>query len=249
MKIIFMLAACFLAWPMLSSCSDSNSYGNSQGYHSSSLAYSRGFNHSGYGRSGSYSALQVGFIGTNFDRWSYDPYRRSYYDRSLKRYYNHTSRSYYTSTPRRYSSPLYPSGYRKGGRISLPSHLASRSSSGFNNNRNTRVTHGTSSGSRRLSTSSQNKSRATSQYSASQRKYISQSSRRTPISSQTSRSFSNRSSTFRGGSSQSERQTGTSQSRPSTRSTQSFRQPSSSRTGTRSSGGTRSSSQNRTRGR
>ena len=121
MKSILMLAASLLAWPFLSSCSDYGTYGYSAGYSSGGYA-SPGYGYSsGYGYN--YAPLQVGFISTTYDRWSYDPYRRCYYDRSLRRYYNYGSRTYYSSPPRRYSTPYYPTGYRKGRPIAAPSYL------------------------------------------------------------------------------------------------------------------------------
>ena len=119
MKTILMLAASLLAWPLLSSCTEYGAYGQTGGYTTSSYGYSQ-----------SYAPLRVGFISTSYDRWSYDPYRRCYYDRSIGSYYNYNSRSYYTTAPRRYSSPRYPSGYRKGSKISCPSYLPRNSSRG-----------------------------------------------------------------------------------------------------------------------
>jgi len=123
MKLILMLAGGLLAWPFLSSCSDySSGYGYSSGYSSGGYS-SGGYGSSGYGYSTSYAPLQVGFISTTYDRWSYDPYRRCYYDRSLRRYYNYGSRSYYSSPPRRYSTAYYPTGYRRGHQLSCPTYL------------------------------------------------------------------------------------------------------------------------------
>ena len=97
-----------------------------------------GYNASGYGSASNYGA-SVGIIATSHSRWGYDPYYRSYYDFSLGQYYNLNSRRYYTSLPRRYSSPYYPSSFRRGTTLRAPSRLPylnssfRRSSVGFIN--------------------------------------------------------------------------------------------------------------------
>lgn len=108
MKKVFLFAGGLIAASVLSSCSDYATYGVQS-------SYSSGFGSSGF-YSGGYAPLSVGFIGTTYDRWAYDPFRRSYFDRRLGRYYNHFGRSYYSVAPRRYSSPRYPRGYRRGHR-------------------------------------------------------------------------------------------------------------------------------------
>jgi len=103
MKTIFLLGASLLAWPLFTSCSSHGGHVGVAGYSNSVYGSSHGF-------SRGFSSYRVGFIGTGFSRWSYDPYRRSYFDHSLNRYYNLSSRSYYKTAPRRFSSPRYPSG-------------------------------------------------------------------------------------------------------------------------------------------
>ena len=125
MKKILIIAASLLAWPVFSSCTDYGVYGTNSGYNG------------GYVNAG-YAPLQVGFIGTSYNRWAYDPYRRAYFDRSLNRYYNISTRRYYVSTPRRYSRAVYPRGYRKGSRINAPSYLPRGNSSNFARRTNVR---------------------------------------------------------------------------------------------------------------
>lgn len=147
MKKILMLTASLLAWPLFTSCTEYSSYGYSSGS-------SGGYANSSYGYSQSYAPLQVGFISTSYDRWAYDPYRRSYYDRSVNRYYNSSSRNYYSASPRRYSTAHYPSGYRRGSQISCPTYLPRHSNHGHSSHgrvaqreshgRTTPVIHGSS---------------------------------------------------------------------------------------------------------
>ena len=99
----------------LSSCTDYGYYGS----------------YSTYGSSSAYNSVSLGFVSTEYSRWAYDPYRRSYYDYSCGRYYNHHSRCYYTSKPHRYSSPVYPHGYRHGRRLSCPTYLPKHSGSSY----------------------------------------------------------------------------------------------------------------------
>lgn len=142
MKKLLMFAASLLAWPLFSSCTEYGAYGRTGGFSSGYTASSYGYGHG-------YAPLRVGFIGTTYDRWSYDPYRRCYYDRSIGQYYNYGSRAYYRTAPRRYTSPRYPSGYSKGTRISCPSYLPRTSarshlSSRYPASRYTPVLHGSS---------------------------------------------------------------------------------------------------------
>ena len=72
---------------------------------------------------GGLAPLQVGFVATSFDRWAWDPYRRHYFDRSCRRYWSPRSRGYCSVTPVRFSSPIYPTGFRRGHRLSCPTYL------------------------------------------------------------------------------------------------------------------------------
>ncbi|MBT6399738.1 MAG: hypothetical protein HOK04_08115, partial [Verrucomicrobia bacterium] len=72
---------------------------------------------------GGLAPLQVGFVATSFDRWAWDPYRRHYFDRSCRRYWNSRSRGYCSVVPSRFSSPIYPTGFRRGHRLSCPTYL------------------------------------------------------------------------------------------------------------------------------
>lgn len=72
---------------------------------------------------GGLAPLQVGFVATSFDRWAWDPYRRHYFDRSCRRYWNPRSRGYCSVTPVRFSAPIYPTGFRRGHRLSCPTYL------------------------------------------------------------------------------------------------------------------------------
>jgi len=72
---------------------------------------------------GGLAPLQVGFVATSFDRWAWDPYRRHYFDRSCRRYWNSRSRGYCSVVPSRFSSPIYPTGFRSGRRLSCPTYL------------------------------------------------------------------------------------------------------------------------------
>lgn len=75
---------------------------------------------------GGLAPLQVGFVATSFDRWAWDPYRRHYFDRSCRRYWNSRSRGYCSVVPSRFSSPIYPTGFRSGRRLSCPTYLPRR---------------------------------------------------------------------------------------------------------------------------
>lgn len=75
---------------------------------------------------GALAPLQVGFIATSFDRWAWDPYRRHYFDRSCRRYWDSRIRGYCSVTPVRFSAPIYPSGFRRGHRLSCPTYLPRR---------------------------------------------------------------------------------------------------------------------------
>ena len=72
---------------------------------------------------GALAPLQVGFIATSFDRWAWDPYRRHYFDRSCRRYWSPRSRGYCSVVPSRFSAPIYPTGFRRGHRLSCPTYL------------------------------------------------------------------------------------------------------------------------------
>ena len=72
---------------------------------------------------GGLAPLQVGFVATSFDRWAWDPYRRHYFDRSCRRYWNPRSRGYCSVVPSRFSAPIYPTGFRRGHRLSCPTYL------------------------------------------------------------------------------------------------------------------------------
>ena len=72
---------------------------------------------------GALAPLQVGFIATSFDRWAWDPYRRHYFDRSSRRYWSPRSRGYCSVVPSRFSAPIYPTGFRRGHRLSCPTYL------------------------------------------------------------------------------------------------------------------------------
>lgn len=75
---------------------------------------------------GALAPLQVGFVATSFDRWAWDPYRRHYFDRSCRRYWDSRIRGYCSVTPVRFSAPIYPSGFRRGHRLSCPTYLPRR---------------------------------------------------------------------------------------------------------------------------
>ena len=75
---------------------------------------------------GALAPLQVGFVATSFDRWAWDPYRRHYFDRSCRRYWDPRIRGYCSVTPVRFSAPIYPSGFRRGHRLSCPTYLPRR---------------------------------------------------------------------------------------------------------------------------
>ena len=72
---------------------------------------------------GALAPLQVGFVATSLDLWAWDPYRRHYFDRSCRRYWNPRSRGYCSVTPVRFSAPIYPTGFRRGHRLSCPTYL------------------------------------------------------------------------------------------------------------------------------
>jgi hypothetical protein len=72
---------------------------------------------------GTLAPLQVGFVATSFDRWAWDPYRRHYFDRSCRRYWNPRIRGYCSVAPSRFSAPIYPTGFRRGHRLSCPTYL------------------------------------------------------------------------------------------------------------------------------
>ena len=72
---------------------------------------------------GAMAPLQVGFIATSFDRWAWDPYRRHYFDRSCRRYWNPRIRGYCSVAPSRFSAPIYPTGFRRGNRLTCPTYL------------------------------------------------------------------------------------------------------------------------------
>ena len=72
---------------------------------------------------GALAPLQVGFVATSLDLWAWDPYRRHYFDRSCRRYWNARSRGYCSVTPVRFSAPIYPTGFRRGHRLSCPTYL------------------------------------------------------------------------------------------------------------------------------
>lgn len=110
MKKFLPLLFALIALPLLQSCVGPGNYG------------------SGYSSANNYSS-SVGIIATSHSRWGYNPYYRSYYDYSLGQYYNLNSGRYYSSLPRRYSSPYYPSNYRRGSTLSVHSRLPHLSSS------------------------------------------------------------------------------------------------------------------------
>ena len=72
---------------------------------------------------GALAPLQVGFIATSFDRWAWDPYRRHYFDRSCRRYWNPRVRGYCSVAPSRFLAPIYPTGFRRGNRLTCPTYL------------------------------------------------------------------------------------------------------------------------------
>ncbi|MBK1834138.1 hypothetical protein [Roseibacillus ishigakijimensis] len=109
MKAFLPILAALLALPLLSSCVAPTGYG---------VTYSTG----SYGGYNSYGS-SVGIISTSHSRWGYDPYYRSYYDYSLGKYYNLGSGRYYSTLPRRYSTPYYPSHYRRGTALRCPTNL------------------------------------------------------------------------------------------------------------------------------
>ncbi len=118
-KRIFSILLGVVGWVVLSSCSEYGVYGTT------GTTYRTGYGH-GHSTSGyvsTYAPLEVGFIATTYDRWSYDPWRRCYYDRSLRRYYDHRARRYCHAVPRRYVKPYYPTGYLRGRPLSCPNYL------------------------------------------------------------------------------------------------------------------------------
>ena len=142
MKKILMLATAALALPFLTSCADYATYG----YASVGAPISGGY------VGGGLAPLQVGFVATTYSQWAYDPYRRAYYDRRVGCFYDHRARRYCTVTPRRYSTPIYPTGYHRGGRLSCPTYLPRHSGHGnsrvvSNRGRYSPVVHGSSRGS------------------------------------------------------------------------------------------------------
>lgn len=107
MKILLNSIAALGATLLLASCTDYDYYNSG----------------AGYGSTSGYSTVHVGIIRTSNSYWGYDPYRRCYYDYRSSRYYNPYTRSYYTTTPRCYTKPSYPTGYRSGRALALPSAL------------------------------------------------------------------------------------------------------------------------------
>lgn len=117
MKKILLLASA-VALPFLAtSCADYATYG-----YGTVGAPVGGFGNPGFVGRG-LAPLQVGFVATSFDRWAWDPWRRHYFDRSCGRYWNPGIRNYCSVAPRRFSSPIYPTGFRRGQRLACPTYL------------------------------------------------------------------------------------------------------------------------------
>ena len=144
MKKILLLLSGLAAIPLFTSCAD-------YGVYSATVARPIGGNPGFVGRG--LAPLQVGFVATTFDRWAWDPYRRHWFDRRARRFFDPRLRSYCTVVPRRFATAVYPSGYRRGGRLACPSYLPRNTAvvnrgNRFGNNRGrfSPVVHGSSRG-------------------------------------------------------------------------------------------------------
>lgn len=117
MKKILMLIASLGVIPLVTSCADYGVYGYGSTVARPVVATNTAF------VGGGLAPLQVGFVATTFDRWAWDPFRRHYFDRSCGRFFDPRLRRYCTVVPRRFPTAVYPSGYRRGGRLACPSFL------------------------------------------------------------------------------------------------------------------------------